>query len=337
MRRQIVVALLGWVSLTAVAHAQTPPARRETPRGCLALVVRDSGADAGVTWQDVVRHVEGELTARGVAACSDDESAFGARAPLAFGWLELEATTPERVRIALRFADGATGAAERALELGQVPADARALSIAIAADELLAANWAGVERRAARRAPQPKQPEIPTPPRAPEPARFELGPSFAFEAFAGGQRLLGADVRFGWRLWAPLALTLRGGVRQGLPETAPHGSVHSFALLGGFGLRCDLLQSTALTLRILARADALRVAASAYPTAGAVAHEANGVALVLSGGPELELQLSRSLRLQLDATGGGAARPVHVTDSGERVSGISGWAMSVAGGVSVAF
>jgi hypothetical protein len=300
-------------------------------------VVRESGADAGVAWRDAVRHVEGELSARGVAACSGEPSFGSVATP--FGWLELEATTPERVRIALRFADGATAPAERVLELGQLPPDARALSIAVAADELLAANWAGVEQRAerAQHAPAPSRSAVAVEAPVEKPPSFELGPSFVFEAFAGAQRLLGADLRLGWRFATPLTLTLRAGIRQGLPEAAPHGSVHSSALLGGLGLRCDILQGRTVTFGVLARADALRLSASAYANAGAVAHEATGVAVLLSAGPELELRLSRVLRLQLEVAGGGAARPVHVTDSGERVSGVSGWALAVAGGVRAAF
>ncbi len=300
-------------------------------------MVRDSGADAGVAWQDVVRHVEGEVTARGVAACGDDAAANGSGKTLPFAWLELEATTPERVRIALRFADSAAPPTERALELGRVPADARALSIAVAADELLAANWAGVQERAVH-PPSPKTPQAAKlTASVAEPPSVELGPSFELDAFAGGQRLLGADVRLGWRFAAPLTLTLRGGIRQGLPEAAPHGSVHSSGLVGGVGLRCDVLKGRTLTFGLLARADALRLAASAYADTGAVAHEANAIAVLLSGGPELELRLSHVLRLQLEVAGGGAARPVHVTDSGERVSGVSGWALAVAGGVRAAF
>lgn len=312
-----------------MAHAQTPPSHESRAHGCLALVVRDSGADAGVAWQDVVQHVKGELTARGVAACNDDKTPFG--------WLELEATTPERVRIALRFADSAAAPAERALELGQVPADARALSIAVAADELLAANWAGVQERAER--PQTQPAPRPTVVKAPaeEARNLQLGPSFVFEAYGGGQRLLGADVRFGWRFASPLALTLRAGIRQGLPETAPHGSVHSSALLAGLGLRADLLRQSAFCLGLTARADALRLTASAYANAGAVAHEASGLGVVLSVGPVLELRLSRLLSLQVEATAGGTPRPVYVTDGGQRVGGASSWAASVAGGVNATF
>jgi hypothetical protein len=302
-------------------------------------VVRDSGADAGVAWQDVVQHVEGELTARGVAACQSDRSSTGAPPSPAFGWLELEATTPERVRIALRFADNAAAPAERALELGPLPADARALSIAVAADELLAANWAGVQERA-EHSPSTKAPpsaEAPAPAPVAVPPSVELGPSFELDAFGGGQRLLGADVRLGWRLAAPIVLTLRVGLRQGLPETAPHGSVHGSALLAGLGLRADLLREGALILGLVARADALRLTASAYADAGAVAHEASGLGVVLSVGPALQLRLSRLLSLQVEAAAGGTPRPVHVTDNGERVSGVSGWAASVAGGVSATF
>jgi hypothetical protein len=230
---------------------------------------------------------------------------------------------------------------ERSLELEAVPTDARPLAIAVATDELLAADWSGIERRdqSVAAAKAPKKPPAPAlPPRTPPPeSSIELGPTFAFEAFGGGEWLLGVDARGAWRFAPPFALTARIGLRQGLPRSSEHGSLHASALLAGVGASISLAESARLRLDLFGRVDALRLHASAYADAGATDHDDVGLALVTTGGVGLQLRLSGTIRLALEAAAGGVPRPVHITDTGQRVSGVSAVALELGGGVSAAF
>lgn len=305
---------------------------RPAAGGWISVRTPEPAVDSSLDWADVVAHVQSELALRRVALCNA-ASADQKLADLAF-----ESESAGRVRIRLATGPERLAVAERTLDLSSVPLDARLLSIAVAADELLAANWAELEQRRARAArPAPVAPPPAPPPPPKNEARFELGPGFVYESFAGGQTLLGAELRAGVKLAPPLTLTARLGFRQGLPEPAPHGSVHSSGLLGGLGLCLRLAHSERFSFELHGRADALRLAVSAYADPAATARDQHDVALLLAAGPSAGLALSSSIRVALDVSAGSAVRPVHITDSGARVSGVSGLALAAGGGVLVSF
>ena len=133
--------------------------------------------------------------------------------PLARLRLELETATNVYITLATGAGyQSAFGRAPRS-ELTAVPLDARLLAIAVATDELLAANWSEIERRAHTTTPPPRAALVapPLPPAPPREPNFELGPVFVFEAFGGGLQQLGVDVRGALRFVPRLALTARGG------------------------------------------------------------------------------------------------------------------------------
>ncbi len=315
-------------------RAETAPQSSCGPeqRAWIAIQTPEQAPGEALDWQNVVRHLASELAVRGVDLCTVGK----ASRPLSR--LRLTSETTTRVRITLLTGDADEQLAGRTLELGAVPADARLLAIAVAADELLAANWSEIERRQQRAATPPQAPPrepAPPPPRA-EPS-FALGPVFAFDAFGGGQRLLGVDARAAVRFAPRLALTARLGVRQGLPRHSEHGSLHATALLGGLGLRLELGGSDRLRIDLFGRADAVRLSASAYANPGAIDRNAAGVAVTTLGGVDVRLLLSRSMQVMLEAGLGGVPRPVHISDAGQRVSGVSELGFTLGGGVSAAF
>jgi hypothetical protein len=277
----------------------------------------------------VVKHVQSELSVRGVGLCQ------GAQTASPLGQLLLTGETTTRLRITLTLRGAA--AAERELELSTVPPDARSLAIAVATDELLAANWSEIERRAAAATPKPSPaPKTAEPARAP-PSFFLGAPLFVLESFGGGQDLLGLDARASWRFASRIALGARVGLRQGLPEKSAHGSIHTSALLGGLGLRLELSRFGRTRLDVFGRADVVDLHATAYASPGARAHDASGLAVVTLGGLNLRTELSRRLSVMLEAGGGGVPRPVHLGDAGRQVSGIANWALALGGGIDVAF
>lgn len=304
---------------------------RSRARGWLAVRTPAPSSAALLDWQEVVQHVRSELTLRQVALCAS----AGRGEPL--GSLRFESSSDGHVLIELSLAGRAI--ASRELELASVPNDAHLLAIAVATDELLAANWTLLEehRAGARAVPPPQAaPRVVAPPRRESP-RFELGPAFAYEAFSGGQTLLGAELRAGFDLLERLTLTTRVGFRQGLPERAPHGSLRSSGMLGGLGLRLRLVSTSRVELGLTGHASALGLTVSADAGAGVTATDRSDVAVVLSAGPSAALLLSSSIRIALELAVGSAVRPVHVTDTGARVSGASGLAIAPAGGVLVVF
>jgi len=330
------VLLVTLTLLTHPAHAQVPADEAQCATAEPSFVVMQTPApspDAPVVWAEVVRHVKSEFLLRHIGLCTTHQG----KRPLAE--LRLEQQPPSSLRISLWTRDPLEALGERSLDLGPIPSDARLLAIAVAADELLAANFRELERRAERaRAARPRPARAPAP-AATQPAqpRFEVGPGFVYETFDGGQTLLGVDARLGLKLVGPLSATARLGFRQGLREPADHGSVRASALVGGLGVRVELGGGQRLKVDLLGRFDALRLNASAFAEAGATAREDAGLALVLGGGPGLRVLLSRSLRLVADATAGHAVRPVHITDDGQRVSGASGLVLGAGGGVLATF
>ncbi len=335
-QRTLAVAL-AWLcaswAANAAAQATPRPSCGHEPPAWIAIQTPEPAPRDALDWQNVVRHVAGELLVRGVDLCTVAQ----ASPPLAR--LRLTAETATRMRITLLAGAADAQLGERSLELGAVPADARLLAIAIAADELLAANWNEIERRRQRAAEASKAraPEPTAPPAARTEPSFTLGPMFAFDAFGGGQRLLGVDARAAWRFAPRLALTARIGVRQGLPRASQHGSVHATALLGGLGLRLELARSERLRIDSFGRFDAVRLSASAYANPGAVDHSDAALAVTALGGVDLRLLLSRSVQVMLEAGLGGVPRPVHITDAGQRASGVSQLGFTLGGGVSAAF
>lgn len=295
-----------------------------------------SSDDELVSWPDVVRHVGSELSLREVELCTLPKPGR----PLAT--LRFARTGQSDVRIALWALDPAQVLAERTLELEPVPPDARLLSLAVAADELLAANLPELERRAelarARPAPRMAGPQPTRPAAEPRALAREVGVAFVGDVFAGGQQLLGADLRLAVRFAPRWAATLRAGPRQGLPTTADHGTIETSARVLGAGLRFEVLTGPRLRLDLLARLDGLAVSATAYSSEqGTVAQSASHTAIAVSGGVGLRSALSRRLRLMLDGTVGGVPYPVTFTDTGRGVTGVSGLALGAGGGVLVAF
>ncbi len=336
-RRALRCLLCALLLLSGSARAQVPGKQSyctDSDQRYVVMKLHETAAAAPVAFADVVKHVGSELRLRQVELCTTPKRSR------ALGELRIEVVPPTSLRISLWAEELHESLGERALDLEPIPSDARLLAIAVAADELVATNLRELERRAqvaAERAIAPR----PLPPRpVAREARgpsFELGPGFVYEAFDGGQTLLGFDARFGVRLAGPLALTLRAGFRQGLPKPADHGSLHATALLGGLGLRLRLVSGRRVELALLARLDAMRLSATAYPSPGATAHADDGTAVLFGAGPALRVALSRSVGLMLEGTAGSALRPVHITDDGRRVSGVSGLALALGGGVLVAF
>ena len=103
------------------------------------------------------------------------------------------------------------------------------------------------------------------------------------------------------------------------------------------GLRLTLLPEERWRVAWFARIGISALSVAAFATGEATAFERRAWYAVWSTGPELKLDLSRSLGVVLEGGVGSVLRPVHFTDTGAPVSSVSGFFGSVSGGVHASF
>jgi hypothetical protein len=134
----------------------------------------------------------------------------------------------------------------RDVPLGAISADARALALAQAADELLRASW--VELRL-QDAPEPIRPMPEAVAKTVEMPQIEaptlrskmLGARFATEMYGGGLKLFGADAYVAFWLAPRFGFSVALGVRTAGRVPAEYGSIYASALTGSVGLMFPLL------------------------------------------------------------------------------------------------
>jgi hypothetical protein len=237
----------------------------------------------------------------------------------------------------------------RDVPLRSVPADARALSITLATEELLHASW--IEAALAQ-PPSPASPVglRPVPPavqevNAGEVARMPVAhatssPRFiqtallaAVEHETGGQTGVGPDLRLAWG--GRFAIGGRVGFRFAPDVSSAHGSVHSRTILGGPGLAFSpTARDGALGGDFGVRADVLDVRFSATASSGARASSGSAFGVVVSAVVSGWARLGGAWRLVAEASLGAPVRPVSATDDGATATGVSG--LSIGGAIGVA-
>ncbi len=246
----------------------------------------------------------------------------------------------------------------RELRLASVPRDALALSITLAAEELVHASW--IEAALAPpSAPAPAPPSglqpVPAPVRevnAEEVARMPRAPQTtsswmaqaavtgAAERSTGGQTDLGGDVRF--LLGGRLAMGALAGVRVAPTVTSLHGTVSGRELLAGGGVSYSFVPREASWGGDLGiRAELVEVQFSGIPSSGpqgAAIESLRGTALgaILSGTLGAWVRIGGPWRIVADANVGGPVHAVTATDSGTAATGVSGVTFGLAVGVGVA-
>ncbi len=303
----------------------------------------------------VIEQLGAEFHGHSLALCEASEvSAASAGAPpLADIALAL---SPESV-LSLEVRDAVTGKQiTRELALGGVPRDALALSITLAAEELVHASWieAALAPPPAPAAPAGVQP-VPAPvlevnavevARMPEVARSQhswmaqaavLG---AAEGSSGGQTDLGGDVSFA--LGGRLAMGARVGLRVAPDVKSAHGSVRGRELLAGLGVAYAIVPRDApWGGDIGVRADLIDVefsgvAASGAPGAGAITvREGAALGAMMSGTLGGWARLGGPWRIVADAAVGAPIHSVTASDAHETATGVSGITLGLALGVGV--
>lgn len=186
---------------------------------------------------DLERDAEDDLRAglrvRGIQLCSADQAQQStAVATIVLHWNPLDSPL-----VNVEVQDALTNKRVlRDIALDPIAADARALALAQAADELLRASWVELKLHDA---PAPSKPppavvqqavELPEP-SVPAPSSKLLGARFAVDIYDGGSlRLFGADAYVAFWLADRLGLGVTLGVRSAGRVDAAHGTLDASAL-----------------------------------------------------------------------------------------------------------
>jgi hypothetical protein len=216
----------------------------------------------------------------------------------------------------------------RELDLSQLPADGRALALAVAAEELLRATWAELALRGAHSAQTAPPPEVQAVVQAdaqPRPARrFKaLGARLAFEHYLGGQTHYGADLFAAVPIGPVAALLLGVGARRALTVQAPHGSIGATGYAAELGLSLTFVQRTSLSVAVFASGRALSLEFQPEGEPGVAARPQRGVAFISRVGLALAFGRPGVLRSYSTLGGGLPLRAYSAADSGITVSGVS--------------
>jgi hypothetical protein len=288
---------------------------------------------------EVVRLLRAELAARQIELCSEgDDQRGGAIAAIAFS------PRSEGASIVVEVRDRLTAKrVSRDVDLTGVPPDGRALTLAVAADELLRASWAEL---ALMNAPAPSSP---VPDAVTEAVRRDLEPwqhsrvvagiaaIAVADTWGGSATFFGADLRATAWLSPRVTAELRLGARDAPSATAPDGAVHATALLAGLGASLHTLWSARYGLYSVVRLDAARLSFDATPNPRSVGSAQAETTLLAGAGLGGWVLLGSSARLLAEVLGEVPLRPVIAVDAGRRVLAVSGVGLEGGIGLGVFF
>jgi hypothetical protein len=295
------------------------------------VVVDDTDGKRG---DEIARLFAAELRARHIAVCNTP--AEGAPPPL--GVVAVR-TSSEAAFVEVDVRDDLTAKSlKREVALADVPSDVRALTVAVAADELLRASWAELAVKSAFSAKQ--QEKVPAEvrdvvrdtmvdvPKRDEP-RIAFGAGAVLDAFTGGSTLLGADVLADAWIVPRLRIVARFGLRSGLSARGADGDVSTSAISFKLGAALTLTPPQLRAgLDLALRAGAMRVAFVATPSTGASAQSLADTAVLADAALLGWVKLAPNLRALADAAFSVPLRSVVATDGADVVTGVSGVGVS---------
>ncbi|HKP62447.1 MAG TPA: hypothetical protein VJV78_37190 [Polyangiales bacterium] len=320
------VSLAGWLILSSEVQAAEPPGFRcgESDRPWVELQFEGEGWDPRLQ-QSIRADLAAGLRLRGLLVCGPEKP--GSEAPLAS--VQLSAAEMNRVAVEIEVHDALTNKyVLREVDMRNVPGDARGLTLAAAAEELLRASWAEL---ALEGAPSPmREPPIEVT-NAVRPAALErrdalsLGLRFAVEHHTGGQTGLGPDLWFDLWLSEYVATELSVGYRLGLTVPSEHGSIES----QGAVFAADMLIAFAARRAPVLFGTRVGVQFAAFQYSGRANEQGEGEELTGIGAAAraalvLRVTLGDLAELRFEAGPGVTMRAVEAQDNGEGVTGTGG-------------
>lgn len=301
------------------------------------VAMRVSGALEGAFRVRLLADLAAVLAERGIEVCSE---AVGGAPPLA----SLAVSPAGAARVEVEVVFGAVRderRLERDVELAQTPADSRAFTVALVADELLSAAEAASREAALPASPPPA--ELDTTPSADEvaaPATHEDrawrgGVRAAAEHFLGGQTHLGGDALLRLSLNERSSLELAVGARRGLAVDANNGRVRSRSISATGGLHHVLVaQPFEAGLGLGLNLAWVRLTGDA-PRATIAADGVSSLACYAQTSSFLSVRIGGSVWFDASAVLGLPLRAVEATDSGRAATGVSGLQLSLRTGLTM--
>lgn len=260
----------------------------------------------------------------------------------ALALLGVELTNAEQERYRLDVTDAVTRKrVSRELSLSALPPDGRALALAVAAEELLRASWAELALRGPHSAGTEAPPEVRAvmdraepPPPAPSPTRpSALGARLGFEHFGGGQSQLGGDVFAALPLGGAWGVVAALGARRSLSVDAPHGSIEGTGWGAELGLSAALWRRGGLDVAAFAGSRLLRLTLTPKAAEGVASQSQSGFAVSARAGLAFALGKPGVFRSYTALGAGHALRAFSAADTGEVVTGASGFELLASTGL----
>jgi hypothetical protein len=343
---------IGAAALAAVALVATGAGAVDSPGTCapggrpwLRVSLAGDGFDAALE-EKTLAQLGADLGGQRLALCGAS-NAPASPPPLAEVTLTLSSATVLSIEVADSVTDKRMA---RQIRLATVPRDALALSIALAAQELLHASW--IE---AALAPPPE----PLPPvgmhpvpaevreindqapvlRTPAPERasrawIDAALLAAGEHSTGGQTSLGGDLRFS--AGTRFAVAGQFGLRAAPDVASAHGVVRGRQVRGGLGLGYLLAPRDAVWGgEVDVRADLVDVQFSGAASAGAQGASGSVLGALLSAYIGMWWRLGGPWRVVAEGGAGAPLRGVTASDEGATATGLSGFTAGLALGIGV--
>jgi hypothetical protein len=296
------------------------------PRENFPWVRLENKDDSRSASTEIARLLRAELASRHIDLC--DAPQPNAPAPIATVTTNVGETSAT-VRVGVH--DSVTEKSlSRDVDLEHVPSDTRALTVALAADELLRASWAELAIASHVSSHPPPAEVVATvrdaiPTSTSRSSRVALGVAAAIDAYGTGTVFLGADVFAAFWIVPRFRIEARLGVRSALTTTSADGDVASNALVGKLGALVTITSPRrAFGADVAARIGFVRASFVPTPVAGAMGTPLTDVAVVGEVTLDGWLRLSSSLRLFLSVGPTVALRPVNITDGTRVIGGIDG-------------
>jgi hypothetical protein len=317
------LSLLGVIAAES-AHAEDRPWRcGESLRPWVELRFDGNGWEPRLQ-QTIRADMAAGLRLRGLLVCPVDKP--GVEAPLAS--VQLSAASITKVAVEIEVHDALTNKyVMREVDMRNVTVDARGLTLAAAAEELLRASWAEL---ALEDAPPPAREPPPEVTAAVRPSLSQrddhvLGLRVIGEHHAGGHTQVGPEVWFDVWLTDHFAAELSIGYRRGLDVSADHGSIASqAAVLGADALLAFAGRGSRLLLLTRFGFQVANMEFEGTPERGSVGLGRSGINVAARAGLVLRVALGHTAELRLEAGPGISMRSLAVYDGREEVTGTRG-------------
>lgn len=325
------------MAIMAVRAAQADD-RRASPYGASAEChgPRWIAVEFGPPWtreqrRALIQHLEVGFDVHDVAVC---EASRGQGQPSATLHVGSDDADVVALRVTFHDESGAERV-ERQVAVSGYSKEARALAVAVAAEELVRARWADLgapdepavapaSEPVAKRAAPREAVSTPQAERTREPRSTFVGARAAAEIYAGGQRHLGFDVVLRRELFEPLSVVAALGARWAAEEEHDLGVARARALAGELSLAGSLMDGEVATLALEAGLRGGRLAFEGESDQADEERSWSGPFLVTRGGLRLGLWLSERWLVELGAGVGATLVGAEALARGSVVSGVSG-------------